>query len=104
MIDLYKPHYEISRTTSEIRLLVFRAGLENAANFLPLLLERIFALGSKMRRIFSLCFSEITLPLPKKNYGNHIANLGPYMAHIWEWYGKEEWWYGADMGPYFGKI
>ena len=61
MIDLYKPHFEISRTTSEITLLVFRAGLENAANFLPLFLERIFALGSKMRRIFSLCFSEITL-------------------------------------------
>ena len=34
MIDLYKPHHEISRTTSEITLLVFRAGLENAANFL----------------------------------------------------------------------
>ena len=61
MIDLYKPHYEISRTTSEITLLVFGAGLENAGNFLPLFLERIFALGSKMRRIFSLCFSEITL-------------------------------------------
>ena len=61
MIDLYKPHYEISRTTSEITLLVFPAGLENAANFLPLFLERIFALVSKMRRIFSLCFSEITL-------------------------------------------
>ena len=44
------------------------------------------------------------LPLPKKNYGNHMANLGPYMAHTWEWYGKVEWWYGADMGPYFGKI
>ena len=43
-------------------------------------------------------------PLPKKNYGNHMANLGPYMAHIWEWYGKVEWWYGADMGPYFGKL
>ena len=39
----------------------FRAGLENVANFLSLFLERIFALGSKMRRIFSLCFSEITL-------------------------------------------
>ena len=61
MIDLYKPHYEISRTTSEITLLVFHAGLENAVNFLPLFLERIFALVSKMRRIFSLCFSEITL-------------------------------------------
>ena len=44
------------------------------------------------------------LPLPKKNYGNHMANLGPYLVHIWEWYGKVEWWYGADMGPYFGKI
>ena len=37
----------------------FRSGLENAANFLSLS-SRIFALGSKMRRIFSLCFSEIT--------------------------------------------
>ena len=38
MIDLYKQHYEISRTTSEITLLVenFRAGLENAAKFLSL--------------------------------------------------------------------
>ena len=35
---------------------IFRVGLENAANFLPLFLERIFALVSKMRRIFSLCF------------------------------------------------
>ena len=33
-----------------------------------------------------------------------MANLGPYMAHVWVWYGKVEWWYGADMGPYFGKI
>ena len=36
VINLCKPHYEISRTTSEITLLVenFRNGLENAANFL----------------------------------------------------------------------
>ena len=60
MIDLYKPHYEISRTTSETTLLVFHAGLENAGNFLPLFLKRIFALVSKMRRIFSLCFSEFS--------------------------------------------
>ena len=59
MIDLYKPHYEILRT-SEITLLIFCAGLENAANFLSLFLERIFALVSKLRRIFSLFFSEFS--------------------------------------------
>ena len=38
VLDICKPHYEISRTTSEINLLVknFRTGLENAANFLSL--------------------------------------------------------------------
>lgn len=33
-----------------------------------------------------------------------MANPGPYMAHIWEWYGKVEWWYGTDMGRYLAKF
>jgi len=28
------------------------------------------------------------MPLPKRNYRNGMAKLGPYMAHMWEWYGK----------------
>ena len=30
------------------------------------------------------------LPLPKQKYGNDMEKLGPYMAHIWKWYGKDE--------------
>ena len=26
----------------------------------------------------------VDLPLPNKRYGNDIANLGPYMAHMWK--------------------
>ena len=44
------------------------------------------------------------MPLQKKSYANHITNLGPDMAHTWEWYGKIEWWYGAHKRPNFGKI
>ena len=36
-------------------------------------------------------------PLPKKKYGNDMAKHGPYMTHIWEWYGKVGWRYGTDM-------
>ena len=24
------------------------------------------------------------IPLPNKKYGNDMANLGPYMAHMWK--------------------
>ena len=27
-------------------------------------------------------------PLPEKKYGNDMEKHGPYMTHIWEWYGK----------------
>ncbi|XP_022808864.1 uncharacterized protein LOC111345839 [Stylophora pistillata] len=32
--------------------------------------------------------SSVTQPLPKKKYGSDMAKHGPYMTHIWEWYGK----------------
>ena len=28
------------------------------------------------------------LPLPKKKYGNDMTKVGPYLTHVWKWYGK----------------
>ena len=34
------------------------------------------------------CCRYLRRPLPKQNYGNDMAKTGPYLTHIWEWYGK----------------
>ena len=43
-------------------------------------------------------------PLPKKKYGNDMAKFGPYLTHMWEWYGKVEWLYGSGMGHNLAKF
>ena len=58
----------------------------------------------KMYKLPVVSQEQPQLPLPKKNYGNDMAKLGPYVAHMWEWYGKFSWWYGTDVGPNFGKM
>ena len=40
------------------------------------------------------------MPLPNKKYGNDMANLGPYMAHMWKSYGKV----GDHMELIWGQI
>jgi len=42
--------------------------------------------------------------LTKYGSDKKLAKHGPYMTHIWEWYGKVGWRYGTDMGlnlPHF---
>ena len=51
----------------------------------------------------SFCLGAL-IPLPNKKYGNDMANLGPYMAHMWKWYGMVGWPYGVHMGPNFCKF
>jgi hypothetical protein len=31
--------------------------------------------------------STICYPLPKQKYGKDMAKFGPYMTHMWAWYG-----------------
>ena len=40
--------------------------------------------------------------LPKRDYGNSMAKLGPYMAHMWEWHRKTK--ISDDMELMWGII
>ena len=42
--------------------------------------------------VFSLIMRSVPFvpeqPLPKEKYGNCMEKVGPYLAHMWKWYGK----------------
>ena len=38
--------------------------------------------------VMAIINGNLIIPLPKQKYGNDMANVGPYLTHMWKWYGK----------------